>query len=164
MLIGAISDTHNDIQSIKKAVEFFNLRNADLVLHCGDIFSAEAAKEFSKLNCGFKAVFGNNDFDRADLDNAVSDFGMICEPPFEFKISNKLFIMLHNPFNLGVLANSQKYDYILYGHLHRASIEKCGKTFVVNPGEACGRRFGRKTAALIDLILDKPEICDLIVL
>ncbi|MDR2425778.1 MAG: metallophosphoesterase [Endomicrobium sp.] len=161
MLIGVISDTHNDIGCIRKAVNFFNLRNADLVLHCGDIFSPFSAKEFSKLNCGFKAVYGNNDIERSALENIISEFGMIQEAPFEFKISGKLFIMAHRPLNIGIIVADGKHDYVLYGHLHKASIEKQGKTTILNPGEACGQRYGRKTIALIDLVINHTEIFDL---
>ncbi|MDR1194897.1 MAG: metallophosphoesterase [Endomicrobium sp.] len=161
MLIGVISDTHNDTGCIRKAVNFFNLRNVDLVLHCGDIFSPDVAKGFAKLNCGFKAVYGNNDLDRSGLENVISEFGMIQEAPFEFKISGKLFVMLHKPFNIGVIAANNKYDYVLYGHLHKVSVETEGKTTILNPGEACGQRYGRKTIALIDLIINHTEIFDL---
>jgi putative phosphoesterase len=161
MLIGVISDTHNDIESIQSAVDFFNLRCADLVLHCGDIFSPFAAKEFAKLRCGFKAVYGNNDIEQAELENAISEFGMIMAAPFEFKVCGKLFVMVHKPFNLGIMAMNGRYDFILYGHLHRAAIEKHGKTVVLNPGEACGQRFGRKTVALIDLLTQHNEIFEL---
>lgn len=162
MLIGVISDTHNDIEGIQNAVNFFNLRCADLVLHCGDISLPEAAKEFANLRCGFKAVYGNNDIDQAGLENVISEFGMIQPAPFEFKVSGKLFVMVHKPFNLGIMANSGKYDFILYGHLHRAGIEKVGKTTVLNPGEACGQRFGIKTVALIDLDTQHNEIFELL--
>jgi phosphoesterase, MJ0936 family len=162
MLIGVISDTHNDIISARKAINFFNLRNVDLVLHCGDIFSPSVAQEFSKLNCGFKAVFGNNDIERAALENVISEFGMIQEAPFEFKVSGKYFSMVHKPFNIGVMAMDGKHDYVLYGHLHRASIEKQGNTTILNPGEACGQRYGRKTVALIDLISEHCEIFELV--
>lgn len=161
MLIGIISDTHNDIESIRKSIEFFNLRNTDIVLHCGDIYLPSAAKEFSKLNCGFKAVFGNNDIEKAELINIISDFGMIEKAPFEFKISGKKFIMMHMPYNLDTLAKKSEYDYILYGHSHKVSITKHEKSTIINPGEACGRRYGRKTIALLDLILDHIEIFDL---
>ncbi|MDR1941821.1 MAG: metallophosphoesterase [Endomicrobium sp.] len=157
MLIGVISDTHDNISCIKKSVDFFNLRNAGIVLHCGDIFSPRAAKEFARLNCGFKAVFGNNDFERAALDNVISDFGIIKEAPFEFKICGKIFIMTHRP----VFAEEEKYDYILYGHTHKARIEKTKKGLILNPGEACGFRYGRQTASLIDLQSGNAEIFDL---
>ncbi len=161
MLIGVLSDTHNDFASIDRAIKFFNLRNVDLVLHCGDIFSVNAAKEFTKLNCGFKAVFGNNDIEQAELETTISNFGMINAAPFEFKVSGKMFIMMHRPVNLEVLAKSGKYDYILYGHLHKPAVEKIEKTTVLSPGEACGLRYGVKTVALIDLISGESEIYDL---
>lgn len=161
MLVGVISDTHNDLASIRKAVDFFNLRNVDMVAHCGDIFSPSAAREFSKLNCGFKAVFGNNDIERAELENVISEFGMIREAPFEFKAAGKLFAMAHKPLNIGIMAMDGKHDYVLYGHLHRASIERQGGTTILNPGEACGRRYGRRTVAVIDLIINHTEIFDL---
>lgn len=161
MLIGVISDTHNDVGSVNKAINFFNLRNTDLVLHCGDIFSPSVAKEFSKLNCGFKAVFGNNDIEEAALENIISDFGMISRAPFEFKVSGKRFIMQHRSFNPDILAKADNYDYMFFGHLHKVKIEKIGQTTILNPGEACGWRYGRKTIALLDLILDHIEIFDL---
>ncbi|MCL2334829.1 MAG: metallophosphoesterase [Endomicrobia bacterium] len=165
MLIGVISDTHDNIGSIKRAVKVFNLRSVDLVLHCGDIFSFSAAKEFAALNCGFKAVFGNNDFDRAGLENVISEFGMIQEAPFEFKVSGKLFVMVHKAFNIGAMATDGRHgdvhDYVLYGHTHKPSLEKQGKTAILNPGEACGERYGKKTAAVINLDSDSVEFIDL---
>ena len=158
MLIGVISDTHNDFNGIIKAIKFFNLRNTDLVLHCGDICSPSAAKKFAALNSGFKAVYGNNDIDRAELDNAISPFGMISEGPFKFKVSGKLFAMTHSPFSVSSLIAEGNFDYVLYGHTHRPSIEKRGNVAVINPGEACGYRYGRKTVALIDLESGKSEI------
>jgi len=157
MLIGIVSDTHDNLSSIKQTIEFFNLRGVNLVLHCGDIFSTTAAQEFSKLKCGFKAVFGNNDYDRAALDNVISSFGVIREAPFEFTLENKKFIMSHRPLSVP----AGKYDYVLNGHTHKAKIEKFNGTTFINPGEACGQRYGRKTVALLDTKLNTCEIFDL---
>ena len=63
MKIGILSDTHNNIDKIFKAVEFFNLRQVEFVLHAGDFSFPESAKQFSKLKMPFLAIFGNNDFD-----------------------------------------------------------------------------------------------------
>ncbi|MEM1638312.1 MAG: metallophosphoesterase family protein [Pyrobaculum sp.] len=40
---------------------------------------------------------------------------------------------------------------VVYGHTHQASLERRGKTLVVNPGELCGCLTGRSSYALIDL-------------
>ena len=37
MKIGVLSDTHDHIPKIKRAVEIFNEEKVDLVLHSGDI-------------------------------------------------------------------------------------------------------------------------------
>ncbi|MCL2390286.1 MAG: metallophosphoesterase [Endomicrobia bacterium] len=157
MLIGVISDTHDNISSIKEAVKFFNLRGVNLVLHCGDIFSPFAAEEFSALNCGFKAIFGNNDIFQAELENIISDFGIIRNAPFEFIIDGKKFIMFHRLLTVV----DGKYDYVLYGHTHKPWIENIKDTVYLNAGEACGYRYGRRTAALIDLDSNHCEIFDL---
>ncbi|MDR2192205.1 MAG: metallophosphoesterase [Endomicrobium sp.] len=156
MFIGVISYTHNDVFYIRKAIEFFNFRKANIVLHCGDIFSPSAALEFSKLNCAFKAVFGNNDYERAALDNVISGFGIIKEAPFEFKLDGKLFVMTHSPS----FFDDKKYDYALFGHTHKPKIENIKGTLFINPGEACGHRYGRATAVLVDTQRKRSEIFD----
>ena len=52
---------------------------------------------------------------------------------------------------LRALAESGLYDVVVYGHTHQASLERRGKTLVVNPGELCGCLTGRSSYALIDL-------------
>ncbi|MDR1952528.1 MAG: metallophosphoesterase [Elusimicrobiota bacterium] len=160
MLIGVCSDTHNDAKGIKEVIDFFALRNADLILHCGDICLPEYANLFSSLKKGFKAVYGNNDFYYSDLEKVISKFGTIDREPLSFRVKNKSFIMAHRP---GAL-DSQKlpqYDFALYGHTHRKKIEKAGKTILINPGEVCGWRYGIRTAALINLDDNRVGIFDL---
>ncbi|MDR3113242.1 MAG: YfcE family phosphodiesterase, partial [Endomicrobium sp.] len=142
---------------IKKAIDFFNLRGAEIVLHCGDISLPSAALEFSKLKCGLKAVFGNNDYERAAIENVISYFGIIKEAPFEFKLDGKLFVMTHRP----ALFDVEKYDYVLYGHTHKPRIEIIKTAVFINPGEACGLRYGASTAALINTQTKHNEIFDL---
>jgi len=36
MLIGIISDTHDNARNLLKAVELFNEKEVGLVIHCGD--------------------------------------------------------------------------------------------------------------------------------
>lgn len=159
MLIGVISDTHNHLDCINKAIVEFNLRNVNLVLHCGDISLPKYAAEFSKLKCGFKAVFGNNDIYQADLENTILRFGIIKREPFSFKIQNKTFLLSHH---LNASSNDNAvYDYILSGHTHQPKIIKTKASVFLNPGEACGWRYGKKTAAIIDLDANREEIFEL---
>ncbi|MDR2772694.1 MAG: YfcE family phosphodiesterase [Elusimicrobiota bacterium] len=146
MLIGVLSDTHNDGGSIQEAIMFFNLRNVDIVLHCGDICLPQYAASFHELHSGFKAVYGNNDFYSTELDRVISQFGIISRQPFKFNLKNKSFIMTHQPPSITTGA-----DFILFGHTHKKKIQKVGQTIILNSGEVCGWRYGIKTVALIYL-------------
>ncbi|MDR2708471.1 MAG: YfcE family phosphodiesterase, partial [Elusimicrobiota bacterium] len=124
MLIGILSDSHNDSLAIDKAIDFFNLRGVSLVLHCGDFSLTRNAKQFEKLKCGFIAVFGNNDFDRVGMENIISVFGSINVEPYKFKTAGKIIVMSHRP--LGFI--DHEADYMFYGHTHKAMIDKAGRT------------------------------------
>ena len=59
--------------------------------------------------------------------------------------------MLHLEKLIDDLAESQKYEVIIYGHTHRTDLRKIGKTLIVNPGECGGWLSGKSTIALLDL-------------
>ena len=61
MIIGIISDTHDNIPNILKAVNIFKERKANLVLHLGDIVAPATIKFFNGLNMKF--IMGNCDGD-----------------------------------------------------------------------------------------------------
>lgn len=61
MKIGLISDTHDNIQNILKAVREFKSRCVDIVLHAGDFVSPVAIESFTGIK--LVGVLGNNDTD-----------------------------------------------------------------------------------------------------
>lgn len=61
MTIGLISDSHDQMPHIKKAVTVFKKEGVELVLHAGDFCSPFTIPPFDGLE--LKAVFGNNDGD-----------------------------------------------------------------------------------------------------
>lgn len=156
MKIGILSDTHNNIDKICKAIKFFNLRQIEFVLHAGDFSFPKSAKYFSKLKVPFLAIFGNNDFDNYELTKAIEPFGSIYNAPYEFVLDNKSFLLTHHLF-----MPTKKYDYIIYGHTHRPLILKTYYGLQINPGETCGRRYGRGTVAILDTSTNHVEIFDL---
>ncbi len=156
MKVGILSDTHNNIDKILKAIKFFNLRQTEFVLHAGDFSYPQAAKYFEKLNCPFMAVFGNNDFAVYELKKVMDPFGSIFEPPYEFVLDGKDFLMTHRFYT-----PSKKYDYIICGHTHRPLILKTYNGLVINPGETTGTRYGRSTVAILETNTNHAEIFDL---
>ncbi|MFN3550311.1 MAG: metallophosphoesterase [Endomicrobiia bacterium] len=167
MLIGIISDTHENMQVIDKAVEIFNQKNVSFVFHAGDIISPITFSHFDKLNCPIHFVFGNNDGEKQMLKEKYSKRGSIIQnPPLEYNIKedNKLikFIIFHEPpSEIDDLAKSGKYDYIIYGHTHKKDLRIVGKTIIINPGESGGWLFGEKTVAIVDTKTQKVEFLNL---
>jgi len=161
MKIGIISDTHENMPKIRKAVELFNREKVEVVLHGGDIISPITAKEFSSLKAPFIGVFGNNDGDKLFLTERYKEIGKIHTKRFEGTFGGKSLLLIHEPDMLDALAKSGVYDIIVYGHTHRSEISRRGDTLVINPGEGCGWITGIATAALLDTETMEAELVEL---
>ncbi len=161
MKIGIISDTHDRVSEIRKAINIFKELDAELIIHLGDYVAPFTAKPFVDSKINFLGIFGNNDGEKFGLIKAFSPVGKIYNPPYETTIDNKIFLLLHDPVTLEAYIKSQKYDYILYGHLHKKHKEVSGKTRILNPGETCGIISGVSSIAYIDTVKDIIEIIDL---
>jgi putative phosphoesterase len=161
MKIGIISDTHDNLPQIKKAVEVFNREKVDLVLHAGDFVSPFTALEFKALNCPFTGIFGNNDGDKLYLQEKFKEIGELYPAPYNININSKNIIMLHKEKLVNALAESQKYNVIIYGHTHQTDLRKIGKTLIVNPGECGGWLTGNSTIVLLDLEILEAKIIKL---
>lgn len=167
MLIGIISDTHENMPAIDKAVEIFNSKKVGLVFHAGDIISPITFSHFDKLNCKIHLVFGNNDGEKKLLKEKYTSRGsLIQEPPLEYELkeNDKLikFIIFHSPpDNIEQLAKSAEYNFIIYGHTHKKDLRVIGETVIINPGEAGGWLFGEESVAILDTQTKKVEFIKL---
>ncbi|MDD5065419.1 MAG: metallophosphoesterase [bacterium] len=161
MLVGIMTDTHENMENIRKAVDFFNKKGVELVLHCGDIISPITFKEFDRLNCRMELVFGNNDGERVFLVQRFREKGTFHVPGWESKLDNKKFIMMHEPVGVEALAESQKYNYIIYGHTHLQDIRKIGKSLIINIGETGGWLNEISTIGILDTVKDEVKVITL---
>ncbi|UTB33720.1 MAG: metallophosphoesterase [Methanobacterium sp. ERen5] len=149
-MIGIMSDSHDNIPAVRKAVETFNSLDVDLVIHAGDLISPFTANEFKNLGPEMVAVFGNNDGEREGLKKAYSEICLI-EDFKEISVEGWKFSIIHgtNPQIVDALAKSGKYDVLIRGHTHELEI-KGSETLIINPGEVCGYVSGKKTVVLVD--------------
>lgn len=160
MLIGVISDTHDCLMQIEKAVKFFKEKNIDAVIHAGDYNAPFALKSFfSDLKVPFYGVFGNVDGEKSGLTEKSG--GGITEGPRVIELGGKSIMVVHNIKKINLDDTQHKYDVIIYGHTHKANIDKTGKSLVLNPGECCGFVEGKSTVALLDLDKMSAEITEL---
>ena len=151
MKIGIISDTHDNLPQIKKAVEIFNREKVELVLHAGDFVSPFTFLEFKNLACPLKGVFGNNDGDKLYLQEKFKGIGELYPESYQTTLDHKNIIMLHKEELINAIAESQRYEVIIYGHTHRIDLRRNRKTLIINPGECGGWLTGKSTIALLDL-------------
>ncbi|MEM3402234.1 MAG: metallophosphoesterase [Candidatus Hadarchaeales archaeon] len=163
MKIGVMSDTHDRIDAVERAVDFFNGENVEHVLHAGDLVSPFVAPRFSRLKAKLYYVWGNNEGDREFITTKFSEIGV--KPLGNFAslfLGGRKIALLHGTHEeiVGALQRSKLFDVIVRGHTHRAEV-KTGETLVINPGEVCGYLTGRKTVALLDLSALSAEIVEI---
>ena len=90
MLIGVVSDTHNNQKNIDKIISLFNDEGIQLVIHTGDIANAKSLDKFSKLNANLIGVYGNNDRNEVGLEGvAIKNKFQFQEPPKLLTLFNR---------------------------------------------------------------------------
>jgi putative phosphoesterase len=165
MLIGVISDTHDNLPLVEKAIKRLNDEKVSLVLHAGDFVAPFVIPKFKTLNAKLIGVFGNNDGDHELLKKRFSETenseirGRFAEIDADgFKIA-----LLHGDETelLEALINCECFNAIIHGHAHTTGVRKKGKTLIVNPGEVCGYLSGKSTMALLDTIRREARIVEL---
>ncbi len=141
MKIGIISDTHDHVEMIKKAIGILNKENIQVAYHLGDICSPFVLPLFKELKCKIKGVFGNNDADIFKLVNRAPENFSFHDRFFVDEVNGKKICLFHgDPEELAInLFESGKYDLLLRGHNHVAEIKRNEKTLMINPGSLIGR-------------------------
>ena len=160
-MIGLMSDSHDNLTLIRKAVALFKDAGCELVIHAGDFVAPFAARELAALESPVKAVFGNCDGEKQGLETALEKSGGIKEAPLIFTQQSRQILLLHYHFSVPAYAESGKYDVIIFGHTHKPEIARQGRTLLVNPGETGGWLTGKSTVALLDLEKLEAEIVPL---
>lgn len=149
MLVGVISDTHDDMASIKKAVQILNDRGVSRIIHAGDIVSPFTFEVFRDLKGDFTGIFGNNDGDRILLREKSGN--NIHNQPLILNIDKKKIIVVHEPYIVDELAESGHFDIVIYGHTHKPDVRRVRDTLIINPGKVAVLHKGRSTLAILNV-------------
>jgi putative phosphoesterase len=134
-VIGIISDTHEDVRMIRKAVRVFKERAPAFVVHCGDIISPPVLEHFAGVP--LRLVYGNNDGERSGLKKKCLELGFLeIDETLVFSHADRSFFVNHGtrPSIIEEAVALQRYDYVLHGHTHEQRNEVRGKTRIINPG------------------------------
>ncbi|MDD5347953.1 MAG: metallophosphoesterase [Candidatus Omnitrophica bacterium] len=147
MIVGVLSDTHDNLPKIEKAVRLFNRKKVGSCLHAGDYVAPFVIDKLVKLSCPWQGVFGNNDGEKKGL--ALKSAGAIVEPPLRLKLDGRRVTLIHDI--AAIDAQAEAADIVIFGHSHRPEVRRDAGKLFVNPGECCGWLSGRSTVALLDL-------------
>jgi len=153
-LIGIISDSHDNINAIQKAVELFNGKNVKAVLHAGDLISPFTARAFKELESKLYFVFGNNDGDKVTLTKRFEEIGATsCGDFGDLTIDGLHIALLHgtNETLVKALAKSGEFDVVVRGHTHEPGVKIIEGVPVINPGEASGVLSEKSTVAVLEI-------------
>ena len=140
MRIGIISDTHG---LLRKEVEN-QLKDCDLIVHCGDIGKQEVIDKLSELG-KVELITGNVD---KDIDISLAPKDKIIE------VMNKRIYLIHNIAELNIDLYKGNIDIVMYGHSHKSKIYKEDGILYINPGSVGPRRFKLPTTMMKLTILD----------
>jgi putative phosphoesterase len=165
MLIGVISDSHDNLPLIEKAVQTLNNQKVGLVLHAGDYVAGFAIPKFKALNCNLIGVFGNNDGDHELLKKRFSETNncTIHDRFTSVTIKDYKIALLHGHETelLNAIIDSESFNAVIHGHSHNCGIERKGRTLSINPGELCGYLTAKSTVAILDTERNEARIIEL---
>ena len=134
MKIGVISDSHNNLSALEKALVIFSEEKVDTILHAGDIENPEHICIFDQFT--LYLARGNCD----DLQSLKKICKQCSQPEassfHELELCGKKIFLFHGDDSLLYREALQKnvFDYIIKGHSHFAEDYLKGNTRVLNPG------------------------------
>ncbi len=142
MKIAVMSDTHDNLWNLRRALQIVQKEQAGLIIHCGDFVAPFMLKELEKAGLPVYGVLGNNDgsgfllaktalteLTRISLSEIV---GFVDADGFSVSITHQRVVA-------EALALTGKYDLVCYGHSHVYRLETLENTLLLNPGEIMGK-------------------------
>ncbi len=152
MKIGVLSDTHDNLMNIRKAVSLFLARGVHTVIHGGDFcspFSVAELKPLADKGIMVHAVFGNNDGDRVLLTKRGEGFCTFRDGAYVITLDGKRIVIMHYPDVAEDLYKGGAFDLVVYGHNHQMRLEG-GSRKLLNPGTCSGYLAEKATVAVVD--------------
>lgn len=126
-LIGVISDTHGLLREEVK--ELF--KDCEMILHAGDAGKIPVLDELRKLKQTV-AVRGNVDYGPWAEELKIAETVVI---------ENKKIFIIHNIGDLSFNPKDYNIDAVIYGHSHKAVVNRKDGVLYFNPGSAGPVRF-----------------------
>ncbi len=141
--IAVLSDSHDHLPLLERALHEANQAGAELLLHCGDLCAPFVLRLISERFQGpVHVVFGNNDADGRLLQSIAAQHNHVTLHGIyaELAVGSRRVAMIHYPEPARRIAQSNQLDLVCYGHDHTQLLEQVGHSWLLNPGEIMGMR------------------------
>jgi len=150
MKIAIISDMHDNMPNLKKALAWINENKIEQIICCGDVCDIETLKYLANnFQKTINVVYGNAELYQPEETkkfkniNFVGRLGVI-------NIFGKKIGLCHEPWFVEKAQEQDQCDFIFYGHTHKPWEEIKNNAVVLNPG-TLGGVFYMATFAVVDL-------------
>ncbi len=157
MLVGVISDTHDRLPAIDRALALFAERGVEAIIHPGDLVAPFAARRMLGYEGPLHVTYGNNDGERKGLKHVLRQ---IVDGPLPVALGGRN-ILIHHFIDWCKPQDIEWADIVITGHTHEVVNRFEGDKLFLNPGEACGWVNGRCTVAVLDTDGPSAETCEL---
>ena len=147
MKLTILSDIHDNIWNLQKALATPAVQETEALLCCGDLCAPFVIRLLGLHYPGrpIHIVLGNNDGDVASIIRQAMSFSHIHLHGEYFRgvLDGKSIAMNHYPEQARLLAASGMYDIVCYGHNHELKTdERIRDTLLLNPGAIMGYHGG----------------------
>ena len=152
MHVGVLSDIHDNLSNLDRALAVFRDRGIETLLFLGDFCSPIPSRVLGSYQGTVHCVFGNGDGDRFAIRGVAADGhdALVLHGEWaELELDGRRVALTHYPFYAQALARTGDYDAVFSGHTHERSQERFGDALWVNPGEVLGWN-GRPSVAVWD--------------
>jgi putative phosphoesterase len=135
MLVGLISDTHDDRERTERALELLDERAPEAILHAGDLNTGELVSLFGR----HWTWLAQGNMDRPDaIRDAIEESGADISygVKHDVDVGEATIGLIHgdDEGRLQGMIESGAYELVVHGHTHEFRDERVGSTRVVNPG------------------------------
>ena len=163
MRVAVMSDSHDNLPNLERALAKAAEAGAEMLLHCGDLIAPFVVKKLGTFGGPVHAVFGNNDGDRY-LCQKVAAAGapnVTLHGEWAFvDAGGKTLGLTHYGLYARGMAALGECDAAFFGHTHEFEELRENGRLVLNPGEILGLK-GPPGFCIYDTESDKYERVEL---
>lgn len=154
MLIACLSDIHDRVENLDRALTAISEHRPEALICCGDLSQPSVLQRMAGGFPGeIHTVLGNTDSEK-DIKRVIGAERLLKvyyhQLVGRLTFAKRHIAFTHKPKDAEKLLEEHRFDVVFYGHTHEASVERRDHTLFVNPGDLQGRFGNTPSYALYD--------------